>query len=350
MQLSDFTYHLPPELIAQTPAEPRDSSRLLHVKKDGALSDQVFRDIADMLSSGDVLVINNTKVIKARLKWKIVDDQNEACKECEIFLHMDHGNGVWDCLVYPGKKLKPGKKVIFLDSENTEVMHAEIQSISEKWRIVQFSQSGQDFLDSVERIGSTPLPPYIKDTSSDDNRYQTVYHDSEKSGSVAAPTAWLHFTPELIDTLKEKWIIFEEVTLHVGLGTFANVEIDDITQHHMHSEKIEILPKVAKRLNDYKSQGKRIIAVGTTSVRTLESFSGDDGVLRSGTTNTEIFIYPGYEWKFVDAIITNFHLPESTLLMLVSSFSGYDTIQKAYEHATRNKYRFFSFWDAMFLE
>lgn len=342
MLLSNFDYHLPLERIAQTPAEPRDSAKLLCLNREtGQIDDKIFRDITDILWENDVLVVNQTKVINARLKGTIESNN----KECEIFLHKQFSPNTWDCLVYPGKKLKVGTKILFPNSQ----LQATIQEISEKWRIVEFSLSGQDFLDIIDSIGQTPLPPYIKDHSADASRYQTVYHDSKKSGSVAAPTAGLHFTPDLLETLKSKWVHIEKVTLHVWLGTFANVEVETIQEHHMHSEYIEIDADTAQRLNSYKKQGKRIIAVWTTSVRTLESFTDNTGHLWHGSLDTEIFIYPGYEWKFVDSIITNFHLPKSTLLMLVSSFAGDENRKRAYRHAIDSQYRFFSFWDAMWI-
>ncbi len=382
MQLSDFDYHLPPELIAQTPAEPRDSARLLCLRKhSGQIQDKNFRDIADMLGKNDVLVVNQTRVIHARLKGYIIKSQHLSptlsCKErgqeaikqknvnlpiCEIFLHKQISENTWDCLVYPGKKLKPWAQVIFQkwdmqplslekgeDSGESWYLSAIIKSISEKWRVVEFSKSGQAFLDIVDKIGEVPLPPYIKDHSSPAERYQTVYNSSEKSGSVAAPTAGLHFTPELLEALQKKWVKIEKVTLNVWLGTFANVETENIKEHHMHSEYIEIDAETVQRLNTYKQAGKRIIAVGTTSVRTLESFASSNWVLEHGSKDTNIFIYPGYKWKFVDSIITNFHLPKSTLLMLVSSFAGDENRKRAYQHAVDSQYRFFSFWDAMWI-
>jgi S-adenosylmethionine:tRNA ribosyltransferase-isomerase len=342
MLLTDFDYHLPESHIAQTPAEPRDSANLLCLnRQSGQIDDKVFSDIADMLTSNDVLVVNETRVINARLKWHItwID------KECEIFLHKQINDTSWDCLVYPGKKLKPWVEVFF---ENTSLT-GKITKISDKWRVVEFSQGGQEFLDIIAKIGETPLPPYIKDKSSDSERYQTVYNDSQKSGSVAAPTAGLHFSPELMKRLEGAWVIIEKVCLHVGLGTFMNVEVENIKDHDMHSEQIYISPEVSTRLNTYKTWWKRIIAVGTTSVRTLESMTDDSGQLEQGQKDTSIFIYPGYEWRFVDSIITNFHLPKSTLLMLVSSFAGDENRKKAYAHAVDSQYRFFSFGDAMWI-
>lgn len=358
MLLTDFDYHLPESSIAQTPAEPRDSAKLLCMdKRDWSLQDKIFSDIADMLTDNDVLVVNETRVINARLKWRILSETLpfnwrevpeggwDDLKECEIFLHKQVSDNTWNCLVYPGKKLKPGVQVIF---ENTD-MQATIIKNSDKWRLVEFTHTDQDFLDIIEQIWETPLPPYIKDSDAPSERYQTVYNDSQKSGSVAAPTAGLHFTPELMNKLESKWVKIEKVCLHVWLGTFMNVEVENIEDHHMHSEQIYISPETSHRLNEYKSTGKRIIAVGTTSVRTLESFSDNTGHLWHGTKDTNIFIYPGYEWRFIESLITNFHLPKSTLLMLVSSLAGSENIKKAYEYAVDSDYRFFSFWDAMWI-
>lgn len=371
MKLIEFDYHLPQELIAQTPIEPRDSSRLLVLEKESwKIEDKMFHDIADELTEDDVLVVNNTRVINARLKGKL-----EWGKEVEIFLHKQIDNTHWDCLVYPGKKLKPGTKVYFntysspesspftkKERGNTKLpsfenkgragdeieLAATISSISEKGRIVAFNIWGLDFLKIVEKIGSTPLPPYIKESLEDGERYQTVYNEIE--GSSAAPTAWLHFTDALMEKLEKKWVIIEKVLLHVGLGTFANVETDDIENHHMHKEYIELESNVAQRLNIYKQNGKRVIAVGTTSIRVLESFSDETWNIHAGSTETDIFIYPGYKWKFVDSLITNFHLPKSTLMMLVSSLAGKKNIEKAYKHAINEEYRFFSFGDAMWIK
>ena len=345
MQLSNFDYHLPQDRIAQTPAEPRDSAKLLCLEKNSwQIKDRVFSDIADMLTKNDVLVVNETRVIKARLKWKIYGTE----KECEVFLHKQISDNTWDCLVYPGKKLKPWTNVVFYEEE-LQFFTATIVSNSQKWRIVEFSLSGQEFLDVVDQIWETPLPPYIKDSDTPDERYQTVYNKVNKSWSVAAPTAGLHFTPELLEKLEKKWIQIEKICLHVGLGTFANVEVEDIKDHHMHSESAYISKETSHKLNAYKFEWKRIIAVWTTSVRTLESFTDSDWQLWHGNIDTEIFIYPGYKWNFVDSIITNFHLPKSTLMMLVSSFAGSKNIKKAYKHAIESEYRFFSFWDAMWL-
>lgn len=339
MLLSEFDYELPKELIAQTPIEPRDHSKLLVLSKSrGTLKDAFFYDIGEELWPNDVLVLNSTKVINARLKWKI----DGVSKEVEVFLHKKVSENSFDCLIYPWKKFKIWTTITFWDS-----LEWTVKEVSHSWRIVTFNIWGEAFFSAIEKIWEVPLPPYIKEKS-EPSRYQTVY--SQEKGSVAAPTAWLHFTEELLEKLKEKGVLIEKVTLHVGLWTFKWVEVEDITHHTMHTEWCSISQVVSERLNTYKSQGKRIIAVWTTSVRTLESFCWDDGVLTFWDTETQIFIYPGYTWKFVDAIITNFHLPKSTLLMLVSSFAGKENIKKAYQHGIDQKYRFFSFWDAMFLK
>ncbi|NUJ98307.1 tRNA preQ1(34) S-adenosylmethionine ribosyltransferase-isomerase QueA [Candidatus Gracilibacteria bacterium] len=341
MKLSDFDYILPKELIAQTPTNPRDHSRLLLLnKKTGDIEEKKFFEIADTLGKNDVLVLNKTEVINARLKGKREDGE-----DAEIFLHKQINGNTWDCLVYPGKKLKIGAKVYFEKGEMS--LKAEIKELSENGRIVEFSKNGDDFMETIKILGETPLPPYIKEKLEDASRYQTVY--GEDSGSVAAPTAGLHFTEELLEKLEKKGVKIEKVLLHVGLGTFKGVETENIEEHTMHSEFCEIQETVAKRLNEYKKQGKRIIAVGTTSVRTLESFAGENGEIQAGKKETTIFIYPGYHWKFVDNIITNFHLPKSTLLMLVSSFAQEKNIKKAYDYAIDHNFRFFSFGDAMWM-
>ncbi len=371
MKLSDFDYHLPDELIAQTPIEPRDHSRLLQLSKnDWNIEESKFYNILDELWENDVLVLNKTKVINARLHGYIKNIEGNE-KEVEIFLHKQINNNTWDCLVYPGKKLKPGKKIDFylpttssFDVKGSTwnevegdgfrknlgpvIMTAEIKDISDSWRIVEFSKGGMDFMEIIEKLWEIPLPPYIKEKLENSARYQTVFN--EISGSVAAPTAGLHFTPELIKKLENQWVTFEKVLLHVGLWTFKNVEVDDVTNHNMHKEYIELESDVAERLNKYKAQWKRVIAVWTTSIRVLESFSDRTGLITAGSMDTDIFIYPWYEWKFVDGIITNFHLPKSTLVMLVSSFAWKENIENAYKYAVDNKFRFFSFWDAMFIK
>lgn len=341
MQLSDFDYHLPPERIAQKPVYPRDHARLLTLDKiSWKTEEKNFYDLLDILGENDVIVLNKTRVIQARLKGKI-----ESGKEVEVFLHKQKDDTCWDCLVYPWKKLKVKTKIFFEKWETK--MEAFVKEVSDSGRIICFNKSGKEFLDIVDKLGETPLPPYIKETLEDKERYQTIF--SEENGSVAAPTAGLHFTQDMLKRLEEKWVKIEKVLLHVWLGTFKWVETDNIKNHKMHEEFCEIQADVAKRLNEYKKQGKRIIAVGTTSVRTLESFAKENKTIQSGQKETNIFIYPWYTWKFVDAIITNFHLPKSTLLMLVSSFWWQENIKNAYTQAIQSNFRFFSFWDAMFI-
>ncbi len=361
MKLSEFDYDLPTELIAQTPIYPRDHSRLLVIdKKTWDIQDKHFYDLVDYLWENDVLVVNKTKVINARLKWVIV-----WWKECEIFLHKQIDNTTWDCLVYPWKKLKVWTKVILEQKPPTplykrgqvlvsplyqggnKTLSATIKDISDSWRIVEFNIWWIEFLEIIEKIGETPLPPYIKEKLDDSNRYQTIY--SKDSWSVAAPTAWLHFTEELLEKLKSKWVIIEEVLLHVWLGTFKSVETENILEHNMHSELISIDKETSIRLNNYKKQGKKITAVWTTSVRTLESFTDENWTLWYWEKETSIFIYPWYKWRFIDNLITNFHLPKSTLMMLVSALAWKENIKKAYSYAISQKYRFFSFWDAMMI-
>lgn len=345
MKLTEFDYFLPEELIAQKATEPRDHSRLLKINPNTEkIQEKKFFEILQDLWENDVLVLNKTKVINARLNWFI---ENDFKKKCEIFLHKQISENIWDCLIFPWKKLKPWKKVNFyLDWKN--ILNAEIKDFSESWRIVKFDKWWLDFLKIIEKIWKTPLPPYIKNNFDKAERYQTVFN--EVSGSVAAPTAWLHFTKELLENLEKSWVKIEKVLLHVWLWTFKNVETENILEHKMHSEFIELDEFTAKKLNNYKKNWKRIIAVWTTSIRVLESFCDENWFLKSWKKDTNIFIYPWYKWKFVDAIITNFHLPKSTLLMLVSSFAWKDFIKKAYNFAIKNKFRFFSFWDAMFIE
>lgn len=346
MQLSDFDYQLPNELIAQTPTEPRDHSRLLNLNlSNWNITETKFFDILNELWQDDVLVLNKTRVINARLNWTI-----ENWKIVEIFLHKQISDNTWDCLVFPWKKLKPWKEIKFNLplSEDYPIMTATIKEISDSWRIVQFDKWWVEFLEIVEKLWSIPLPPYIKEKLENNERYQTVFNEIE--WSVAAPTAWLHFTDELVEKLIKKWVKIEKVLLHVWLGTFKWVETENILDHKMHHEYIELEHDVAERLNEYKKQWKRIIAVGTTSIRVIESFANDDLQLEYGSKDTNIFIYPWYKWKFVDWVITNFHLPKSTLLMLVSSFAWTELIKTAYKYAVENKFRFFSFWDAMFIK
>lgn len=370
MLLSEFDYHLPTELIAQNWAEPRDHSRLLILNPENkTLEENKFFEIEKYLWVNDVLVLNKTKVINARLKWYFYNSENKK-KECEIFLHKQINDKTWDCLVFPWKKLKIWKEVFFeippLNQQKLipkssrknlipqgrgvrgEVLSAKITKITDSGRKVEFNIWWIEFLEIIEKIWNIPTPPYIKEKLEKTERYQTVYN--EISGSVAAPTAWLHFTKELFEKLEKKWVKIEKVLLHVGLGTFKNVETENIKEHKMHSEYIELSEKTAEKLNKYKSEWKRIIAVWTTSIRVLESFSDEKWVLDFWRKDTDIFIFPWYKWKFVDSIITNFHLPKSTLLMLISSFAWKKFIKKAYSYAIKNKFRFFSFWDAMWIK
>jgi len=351
MLLSDFDYHLPEELIAQTPIEPRDHSRLLKLDPKLWKTDEAkFYNILDELTENDVLVINKTRVINARLHWK-----NESGRIVEIFLHKQVSENSWDCLVFPWKKLKPWRKVTFplppiggKYPKGDGGLTATVEKTTEAWRIMKFNKSWLDFLQTIEKLWDIPMPPYIKKELESNERYQTVW--SEIEWSVAAPTASLHFTNELLEKIKEKWVKVEKVLLHVWLWTFMAVRSDNILEHEMHSEYIELEEKVAKNLNKYKSEWKRIIAVWTTSIRVLETMSDENWIIHPWKKDTDIFIYPWYKWKIVDAMITNFHLPKSTLLMLVSSFAGKNFISKAYKYAIENKFRFFSFWDAMFIK
>lgn len=346
MQLSEFDYHLPEELIAQTPIEPRDHSRLLKINPiNENIDESKFYDIINDLSQNDVLVLNKTKVINARLHWYIKNNWRIA----EIFLHKQIDSQSWDCLIFPGKKLKPGREIYFyLKDDKEPILKAVIKEMSDNWRIIEFNKSWIDFLEAIDQLWEIPLPPYIKQTLEKNERYQTVW--SEVEWSVAAPTASLHFTNELLEKIQNKWIKIEKVLLHIWLGTFMPVKTDNILEHNMHSEYIELEKDAAQRLNEYKKDWKRIIAVGTTSIRVLESFADEAWLLSYWEKDTDIFIYPWYKWKFVDAIITNFHLPKSTLLMLVSSFASKDFILKAYKYAVENSFRFFSFGDAMFIQ
>ena len=342
MKLNDFDYFLPEELIAQEATEKRDHSRLLvyDINKK-TIEDKKFYNLLDYLWENDVLVLNKTKVINARLFGK-----SDSNIKVEVFLHKQISSNTWDCLVYPGRRLKVWKKIkFFLD--NKEVLQAEIIEQTKTWRIIKFNKSWEDFLNIIEKLGELPLPPYIHKKLEDKNRYQTVW--AEKQGSVAAPTASLHFTQDLLEKLKAKWVKIEKVLLHVWLGTFSPVLTENIEEHQMHYEYIELEKQVAERLNNYKKSKKNIIAVWTTTIRVLETMSDKNWFLSYWKKQTNIFIYPWYKWKFVDNIITNFHLPKSTLLMLVASFIGKENLDKIYSYAISKKYRFFSFWDAMFL-
>ncbi|MBR4060837.1 MAG: tRNA preQ1(34) S-adenosylmethionine ribosyltransferase-isomerase QueA, partial [Lachnospiraceae bacterium] len=338
MKTSDFYFDLPEELIAQDPLEDRTSSRLLVLDKEtGKTEHHVFRDILDMVGPGDCMVLNNTKVIPARL----YGSKEDTGAGIEILLLKRLEKDIWECLVKPGKKCKPGARIVFGDGR----LKAEIKETKEDGnRLIAFEYEGiwEEVLDA---LGEMPLPPYITHKLQDKNRYQTVYAKYE--GSAAAPTAGLHFTRDLLEQIEEKGVKIAYVTLHVGLGTFRPVKVDDVTNHHMHSEYYEVTEETARIVNETKAKGGRIICVGTTSCRTVESASTEDGVLHAGCGNTEIFIYPGYKFKILDALITNFHLPESTLVMLVSALAGKDQVLNAYEEAIKERYRFFSFGDAM---
>ena len=341
MKTSDFYYDLPKELIAQDPLEDRSASRLMHLNKEtGEYEHGHFRDILKYLKPGDCLVINDTKVIPARLYGSKVGTDAAI----EILLLKRRENDIWETLVKPGKKCKVGTVISFGDG----ILTGEVVDIVDEGnRLIQFHYDGI-FEEILDQLGEMPLPPYITHKLQDKNRYQTVYAKHE--GSAAAPTAGLHFTKELLQQVQDAGVKIAHVTLHVGLGTFRPVKVEDVTQHHMHSEFYVVEEDRAKLINDTKAAGGRVIAVGTTSCRTLESATGEDGILKAGSGWTEIFIYPGYRFKMIDGLITNFHLPESTLVMLVSALAGKEHIMAAYEAAVKEKYRFFSFGDAMFIE
>ena len=340
LKTSDFYFDLPEELIAQDPLEDRSSSRLLMLNKEtGKTEHHIFRDIIDYLNPGDCLVLNNTKVIPARLLG-VKEDTGAAV---EVLLLKRHEGDVWETLVKPGKKCRPGARLSFGDG----ILKAEVLEVVEEGnRLIHFEYEGiwEEVLDS---LGEMPLPPYITHKLQDKNRYQTVYAKYE--GSAAAPTAGLHFTPELLKQIEEKGVDIAYVTLHVGLGTFRPVKVDNILEHHMHSEYYQISQEAADKINKAKDNGHRVICVGTTSTRTVESAADENGRLQECCDNTEIFIYPGYKFKVLDALITNFHLPESTLVMLVSALAGRENVLAAYNEAVEEKYRFFSFGDAMFI-
>lgn len=337
---SDFYFDLPEELIAQDPLEDRSSSRLLVLDKNtGNVEHRVFRDIVDYLKEGDCLVINNTKVIPARL----MGVREGTGATIEVLLLKRKENDIWETLVKPGKKAKVGTKIIFGEG----LLVGEVVDIVEEGnRLIQFSYEGI-FEEILDKLGQMPLPPYITHQLQDKNRYQTVY--AKYDGSAAAPTAGLHFTPELLQMVRDKGVEIAEVTLHVGLGTFRPVKEDNLLNHHMHSEFYNIEQSEADKINKAKAQGHRVISVGTTSTRTLESVATEDGIVKACSGWTEIFIYPGYQFKVVDALITNFHLPESTLVMLVSALAGRENVLAAYKQAIEERYRFFSFGDAMFI-
>ncbi|WP_456067463.1 tRNA preQ1(34) S-adenosylmethionine ribosyltransferase-isomerase QueA [Eshraghiella crossota] len=340
MDLKDFNYDLPEELIAQDPLDDRSSSRLMVLHKDtGRIEHKIFRDIIDYLNPGDCLVINDTKVIPARLMG-IKEDTGAAI---EVLLLKRNADDVWECLVKPGKKARTGARIVFGEG----LLVGEIVDVIEDGnRMIKFHYEGI-FEEILDKLGQMPLPPYITHKLQDKNRYQTVYARNE--GSAAAPTAGLHFTKELLEKIKEKGVNVVSITLHVGLGTFRPVKVDKIEEHHMHTETFNISKEAADTINRARAAGGRVIAVGTTSCRTLESAAADDGTIPARSGDTDIFIYPGYKFKAIDCLITNFHLPESTLIMLVSALAGRDNIMNAYETAVKERYRFFSFGDAMFI-
>ncbi|HIQ87292.1 MAG TPA: tRNA preQ1(34) S-adenosylmethionine ribosyltransferase-isomerase QueA [Candidatus Scatomorpha gallistercoris] len=339
MKKSDFYFDLPEELIAQTPLEKRDSSRLMCLDRvTGEVSHRVFTDLEELLRPGDCLVMNDSRVLPARLLGT-----RESGGAVEVLLLRDLGEGRWECLTRPGRKTKPGVKLSFGSGELT----AEVESVAEGGnRIIRFNYEGI-FLEVLERLGKMPLPPYIKEELQDAERYQTVY--SRELGSAAAPTAGLHFTRELLDRISAKGVRECFITLHVGLGTFRPVKEDEIEDHDMHSEFCIVPEETARIINETKAAGGRVVCVGTTSCRTLESFANPDGTMDAKSGWTNIFIYPGYKFKCMDALVTNFHLPESTLVMLVSAFAGREHVLNAYAEAVRERYRFFSFGDAMFI-
>ena len=340
MKTSDFYYDLPEELIAQDPLEDRTASKLLVLdRQTGAVEHKIFSDVIDYLNEGDCLVINNTRVIPARL----IGEKEGTGGKVEVLLLKRRANDVWETLVKPGKKLKPGAKITFGDGR----LRAEVLEVVEEGnRLVKFYYEGifEEILDS---LGEMPLPPYITHKLEDKEMYQTVY--AKFDGSAAAPTAGLHFTKELLNKIEEKGIKIASITLHVGLGTFRPVKVDDVNNHHMHTEWYEVNAEAADIINETKRNGGRVICVGTTSCRTIESVADEKGYMKAKTGETDIFIYPGYKFKVMDGLITNFHLPESTLVMLVSAFAGKENVLAAYETAVKERYRFFSFGDAMIL-
>ena len=340
MKTQDFYYDLPKELIAQDPLSDRSSSRLLVMNKEtGEISHHVFREITNFLHPGDCLVLNDTKVIPARL----IGEKEGTGAKVEVLLLKRMENNIWETLVKPGKKMKVGAKVSF----GGGLLKGEVVGIVEEGnRLIRFTFDGI-FEEILDELGQMPLPPYITHQLEDKNRYQTVY--AAHAGSAAAPTAGLHFTPELLDEIEKKGIDIAKVTLHVGLGTFRPVKVEDVMEHHMHSEFYQVTKEAAEKINKAKQGGGRVICVGTTSCRTIESAADENGHLSEKSGWTEIFIYPGYHFKVLDCLITNFHLPESTLVMLVSALAGREHVLAAYEKAVEEKYRFFSFGDAMFL-
>ena len=339
MKTSDFYYDLPEELIAQTPVEPRNSSRLMVLPRNGGkIEHKHFYDLPEFLKPGDCLVLNDTRVLPARL----YGTREDTGAVVEFVLLRQHGNKLWECLAGPGKKAKTGYKFKFSDKLTATVTDV----LEDGNRMLEFACEG-DFFAVLDEVGQMPLPPYIKEKLKDKERYQTVY--SKDAGSAAAPTAGLHFTKEMLESIKAMGVNIAYVTLHVGLGTFRPVKVEDVTQHKMHTEHYYIPEEAAKTINDTRKNGGRVICVGTTSCRTVESCAKKYGEIRECSGDTDIFIYPGFEFRCMDGLITNFHLPESTLIMLVSAFAGYDNIMNAYNIAVKEKYRFFSFGDAMLI-
>lgn len=341
MKTSDFYYDLPAQLIAQTPIEPRNASRLMVLDRiSGKIEHKIFSQLEEFLNEGDCLILNDTRVIPAR----IYGVKKETGAVVEFLLLNQNENNVWECLCKPGKRAKIGTEFVFGDG----LVDCEVVDIAEDGnRKIRFNCDSKEIYNILDKIGKMPLPPYITQELKNGERYQTVY--SRELGSAAAPTAGLHFTKEMLDDLKNKGINIGYVTLHVGLGTFRPVKVDDVTKHKMHTEHYHISKETAELINETKRNGKRVISVGTTSTRTLESVATKNGCICEDEDDTSIFIYPGYEFKCIDGLITNFHLPESTLIMLVSAFAGYDNTMNAYKTAVDEKYRFFSFGDAMLI-
>lgn len=342
MKTSDFFYELPQELIAQTPVEPRNSSRLMVLDRNsGKIEHRVFSDLTEYLEEGDCLILNDTRVIPAR----IYGVKKETGAVVEFLLLKQRENNSWECLCKPGKRAKEGTEFVFGEG----LVDCTVNEVTNEGnRIITFNCDSKEIYNILDKIGKMPLPPYITEELKNGERYQTVY--SKELGSAAAPTAGLHFTNEMLDEIREKGINIGYVTLHVGLGTFRPVKVEDVTKHIMHSEHYYLPKETADLINETKRKGKRVISVGTTSTRTLESVATKNGCITEDEGDTSIFIYPGYEFKCIDALITNFHLPESTLIMLVSAFAGYDNVMNAYKKAVEEKYRFFSFGDAMFIK
>lgn len=339
MKTSDFYYDLPEELIAQTPVEPRNSSRLMVLPRNGGkIEHKHFYDLPEFLKPGDCLVLNNTRVLPARL----YGTREDTGAVVEFVLLRQHGNKLWECLAGPGKKAKTGYKFKFSDKLTATVTDV----LEDGNRMIEFACDG-NFFAVLDEVGQMPLPPYIKEKLKDKERYQTVY--SKDAGSAAAPTAGLHFTKEMLENIRAMGVNIAYVTLHVGLGTFRPVKVEDVTQHKMHTEHYYIPEEAAKTINETRKNGGRVICVGTTSCRTVESCAKKYGEIRECSGDTDIFIYPGFEFRCMDGLITNFHLPESTLIMLVSAFAGYDNVMNAYNTAVKERYRFFSFGDAMLI-